>query len=241
MRKIWAKNRKLKEALTKAEESDKVKSAFIRNMGHEIRTPLNAINGFSQLLCSPSFEVTDSEKQEMKQRITDNVGVVTAIVNELLELSKGESQLPRTDVLITSVCRTAVGEAAARNHKNVTIDFTSHVADDLVISSDGDSIKRILDYLLDNALKFTREGTINLDCSREGHTLRLALTDTGIGVPEADRERIFDNFVKLSEFTEGVGLGLPVCRRLARQLGGDVVLDAGYHNGSRFVLTLPTK
>ena len=97
----------------------------------------------------------------------------------------------------------------------------------------------MLGHLMDNALKFTEQGSVTLQTQREGNQLLLSVSDTGIGIAEEDRQRVFDNFVKLSEYTGGVGLGLSICRRQAQAMGGDVKIDEDYSPGCRFVISLP--
>jgi signal transduction histidine kinase len=113
VRKIWAKNKDLRAALSRAEESDRMKSTFIQSMSHEIRTPLNAVSGFAGVICSPDYELSDAEKRDMQARISDNVAQITAIINDLLELSQSESEavIPdseKTDVCVNSLARTVI-------------------------------------------------------------------------------------------------------------------------------------
>lgn len=240
MLKIWARNKALKEALKKAEESDHMKGAFIRNMSHEIRTPLNAINGFSQLLCTPGYELDDEERRDMQVRITESVDSITNIVNELLELSQGESDMERKEVRPLDICREVVQVMNLKNTKGLDVTFATSLPDDFVMTTNGANVRRILLQLMDNAMKFTKEGSVTLTCEKAGSKVVFAVEDTGIGIDEKERERVFENFVKLDQYTGGVGLGLPVCQRLAGLIGGEVVLDATYEKpGSRFVLTLP--
>lgn len=241
VRKIWAGNKQLKVALARAEESDNMKSAFIRNMSHQIRTPLNAISGFSQVLCSPDYELDDKEKADLEKRITENVEVITDIVSELLDLSKGENQIQKEPVMPNAVCRAVLADVEPHNKNGLQVHFESELPDDDVFNSNEDSLRRMLSHLLENALKFTEKGFVILVCRREGDNMEFVVTDTGIGIPKESSEKVFMTFEKLNEYTGGVGLGLSICRQLARQLGGDVVLDTSYRDGARFVLTLPTK
>ena len=118
------------------------------------------------------------------------------------------------------------------------------VTDDFVFRSHGATITRILMHLLNNAQKFTEEGFIELRCvyDQESRRLNLMVTDTGIGIPEEDQDRIFDLFEKGSgNFKEGIGLGLPICRRLAQSIGAEVNIDKTYKTGCRFILSIPVK
>lgn len=248
MLKIWERNKLLKDALAHAEESDRMKSAFISNMSHEIRTPLNAVAGFSSLLVESGSEIGEAEKKDMQERITNNVELITSIVDEMLELSKSESesnlrpQTEYTDVWVNQLCRGVLRSMAMKAKKGVEMRFASKLPDDFVIRTHPATVKRILYHILDNAQKFTEQGYIELRCGvdKEKHQIKLIVTDTGIGIPKEDHGRIFDLFEKGNEnFKEGIGLGLPICRRLASSIGGEVQLDDSYTEGSRFILTIP--
>ena len=239
MLKIWDKNKELKDALMKAEESERMKSDFIRNMSHQIRTPLNAINGFSQLLCMDGYVVSAKEKREMMGRITENVGTITTIVAELLDMSRDDSVRVKTCLNVNSLCREVLEGFEVRNPKGLELTFDTALDDEFVIKSDETDVKRILSQLLDNALKFTEKGSVCLRCEQKNGQLQLTVTDTGIGIQAEHRKDVFDSFVKLDEYAGGVGLGLPISRRLARALGGDVTIDDTYTSGSRFIVTLP--
>ena len=241
VRKIWARNKELKLALDKAQESDRLKTAFIRNISHEVRTPLNAINGFSQLLCSSDFELSQEERQDMKDRISKNAETLTDIFSEVLEMSEGESLHSRSDVDVNTLCREMIKEQKKVNEKGLDIRYASSLPDDFKVHTNEPNVRLILRHLLDNAVKFTEKGGVTLKCEVIGQQLVMSVADTGIGIEPDNRERIFDNFVKLDDYADGVGLGLSLSRRLARLLGGDVTYDYGYTGGARFLFTLPIK
>jgi len=247
MLKIWERNKDLKEAMVKAQEADKMKSAFIRNMSHEIRTPLNAVAGFSQLISNPDVELGEEEKADMRQRIADNVEGITAIVDELLELSKSESEAAivsceqMSDVRCNDLCRSVMRSMADKCHKGVQLRFSSGLKDDFTLRTDSNKVMRILMHLLGNAQKFTEQGhiTVRTELVDRDRKLQISVTDTGVGIAEKDREMIFETFSKVDSFKEGIGLGLPICRRLAKSIGGTVSLDTTYTEGSRFLVTIP--
>ena len=243
MRKIWAKNKDLRTALRRAEESDRMKSTFIQSMTHEIRTPLNAVSGFAEVICSPKYELSDVEKRDMQMRISSNVEQIASIINELLELSQSESEdvIPdseKTDVGVNDLARTIVKERKGKQQTGVELRFTTNVSDDFKIRSNSYRLKNALTHLIDNAIKFTELGHVELRCEHDGNHTRFIVTDTGCGIKEEDRERIFDTFEKGDDFKNGVGLGLPICRRLIHSLGGEVSLDTAYTNGARFIITV---
>ena len=247
VRKIWANNRKLKEALVKAAESDQIKTMFIRNMSHEIRTPLNAVAGFSQIICNPDYDLSEDEKKDMQGRIISNVHVITSIINEVLELSKSESEgslvadADKVDVKCNDLARTVLHDVEGRQREGVELKFASNVTDDFTIRSSIYRLKSALTHLVDNAIKFTDNGYVELRCEKCGDNMQFLVTDTGVGIKEADKERIFETFLKIDDFKEGIGLGLPICRRLINSLGGEVSLDTTYSGGCRFVISLPVK
>ena len=243
MRKIWAKNKDLRAALSRAAESDRMKSTFIQSRSHEIRTPLNAVSGFAEVICSPNYELSDDEKRDMQMRITSNVEQITSIINELLELSQSESEdvIPdseKTDVLVNELASTVVKECKGKQKTGVELRFTTDISDNFKIRSNTYRLKNALTHLMDNAMKFTELGHVELRCEHYGDGVRFIVTDTGCGIKAEDQERIFETFQKVDDFKTGVGLGLPICRRLIRSLGGEVSLDATYTNGARFIITI---
>ena len=225
-----------------------MKSAFISNMTHEIRTPLNAIGGFSSVLCQPGIELSEEEKKNMRERITYNVDLITTIVNEVLELSKSESEKSRrpdsemTDVSINDLCRKLLHSRADDSHEGVETLFTTDVTDGFTVHTHPSSVNRILTHLFDNAQKFTEKGHIELRCEYDKgvRQIRLVVEDTGVGINPEDRDRIFGRFEKASDnFKEGIGLGLAISQRLASSIGGEITLDAAYTDGCRFILSIP--
>ena len=248
MRIIWKKNKKLVVALERAEESNRMKSAFINNMSHEIRTPLNAIGGFSSVLCQSGIDLSEEEKENMRERISYNVDLVTTIVNEVLEFSKSESEkirLPDSDmqdVIVNDLCRQLLHSKADDSNDRVETRFITDVADDFTVRTHPSTVNRILTHIFENAEKFTEKGHIELRCEHDkaAGQIRLIVEDTGVGIKPEDRDRIFDLFEKAADnFKEGIGLGLPICRRLASSIGAEITIDPDYTDGSRFILSIP--
>lgn len=242
MLKIWARGKELNAALSRAEESDHMKSAFIRHMTHEIRTPLNAVSGFSQILTNPDFGLSEEERIDMQHRISENVDLITTIVNELLELSKSESEgadteIVKTDVRCNEFCRALLEDRKDQGNPLVELRFASNLDDDYTFHTNAYRLRSSLGHLLDNAQKFTDIGHIELKVEATGRLLVFSVTDTGVGIDIKNRETIFEDFAKLNSFKEGIGLGLPITRRLITSLGGEVELDSTYTRGSRFVIT----
>ena len=123
--------------------------------------------------------------------------------------------------------------------KGVSVKQESQLADDFTLKTNENMLKRILAALMENAIKYTEKGNITIKASADEQQLTFVVEDTGCGIPKDQAEHIFDRFVKLDSFKEGIGLGLPLSRKLAQQLDGNVTLDTNYTEGARFIVTLP--
>jgi len=234
--------KELKEAYQRATESDKMKTAFIQNVSHEVRTPLNIISGFSQVIADP--ELTDSveERQHMASMMQKSAQQITTLIDEIIGLSLIETteKMRRDDAAhINRLLREVMTEY--RNHlsKDTNLQLETTLADDFTVQTNVNMLKRIVSALTENATKYTEKGHITLKASADEKTLTITVEDTGCGIPEKEAENIFGRFVKLNSFKEGIGLGLPLSRKLAKQLGGTVTLDTAYKDGARFIVTTP--
>ncbi len=237
-------NAELTKAKNRAQESDRMKSIFIRHVSHEIRTPLNIITGFTQVLNTPGYVPSENDRKDMMLRISENTDQITQIVNELLEMANMESMtdIEKNDETTASdLCQRAITDCNIAPTEKVDFILQNEVPDARLLKTNTNSVVKILRSLLQNAVKFTNEGQITLRVTLDEPKgqINFAVIDTGIGVPEEARERIFERFEKVNSFKEGIGLGLCVSRSLARRMGGDVTLaDTGSH-GSTFLLTMP--
>lgn len=239
----------LKLANEKALEASKMKMAFIRNISHEIRTPLNILNGFAQVLSGLGGQLSAEEKATISRSIDDNSRQISELVNKMLEMAETSSQTviecnDRTSA--QSIATGAVQQsgitqttAPAEPASPVTFQLLSHLKHEVLLTTNQTYATRALRHLIENARKFTRQGTVTLVLTATDEMAVFTVEDTGIGVPEEAREQIFGEFVKLDDFTSGTGIGLSLARNIARKLGGDIVLDAQYTTGARFIMTLP--
>ncbi|MCR4583254.1 MAG: HAMP domain-containing histidine kinase [Prevotella sp.] len=242
VKKIWKQNKELREALSRAEEGDRLKLAFLRSVNHEIRTPLNAVAGFTQVLCSPDYEMSNTEKETMKERVMNSVDEVTAMLGEMLDMASVESQMTdeeRCDVYVNEMCRARMKQKQSKCKSGVEMRFLTNVDNLYVIHTSQNRLEHILDNLLDNALKFTDKGHVSVHCQREGREFVISVADTGPGIPPEKAKTVFERFYKADDFQKGIGLGLSIASGLARTMGGKLTLDSGYTEGARFVLTLP--
>lgn len=254
-KKLDATNQQLILANERAEESSRLKTQFIQKISHEVRTPLNLLSGFSQVLVDRIIEITDEERQDICQKISQNSDRITHLMDRMLDLSlvNSKTRIECHDrVKVVKVAEQAVNNTAI--DKALHLDFTLNVdesAEDVTMITDMKSSVKALSLLLDNAQKFTQpqafraknsfdgKATVELDVSVEGQRVAFVVSDTGVGVPPEEAETIFEDFVQLDEFSHGAGIGLTIARSLARHMGGDVVIDKAYTSGARFVMTLP--
>ena len=236
--------KELKVAYDHALESDRLKTAFIQNVSHEVRTPLNIISGFSQIIAMPELTSNSEERQHMALMMQKNCHQITSLIDEMLELSFSESteDAVKEDVVeINDMLRDLLQENQPLVNPDTKLEFSTTINDDFTLTTNQVMLRRALSTLIDNAIKNTTEGTITMKASALGTTqLIIAVEDNGPGIPDDEAEHIFERFVKLDSFKEGLGLGLPLCRTLIRRLGGTVLLDRTFKGpGARFVISLP--
>ena len=234
--------KQLSKAYKKALESEKMKSAFIQNVSHEVRTPLNIISGFSQVIADPELTSSVEERQHIAGMMQNSANQVTKLIDEIIGLSLIEtSSTPQRNdtVNIRQMLESAIEENRNSATKDTELKIESQLPDDFTIKTNKIILYRIVCALTDNAVKYTEKGSVTLKVSTEGKNLRIAIEDTGCGIPASEAENIFGRFVKLDSFKEGIGLGLPLSRKLAEQLGGTVTLDTTYTDGARFIVTIP--
>lgn len=226
-------------ARNRAEESDRLKTAFLANMGHEIRTPLNAIVGFADLL--PVVE-SDEDRQQLISEIQMNNHKLLQIIDGLVSMSKVEAEAKslvraQTDIVpilkeIADNCRTLV------DGETVKI-VTQFPYNELLVNTDADKLREAIDNLMQNAIKFTDHGTITLGFSlAEGDRVRISVADTGKGIAPEDQQRIFERFIKVDDYIPGTGLGLSVAKSHIESLGGKIGVESAINKGSTFWVDL---
>ncbi len=226
----------LRKAKEVAEQSNWLKTMFIQNMSHEIRTPLNSIVGFSGVL----VDMLD-EKEEIGQYVAlieSNSKLLLKLVGDILDISilDSEVEIKHNAVDVNACCQASIDVAGASFDPGVRLIFEP-ACDELIINSNYNYIVQVLDNLLGNASKFTHEGSVTLayEVKKEENQLIFTVTDTGIGIPVEEQERVFERFVKLDNFSQGAGLGLSICRIVAERLGGYLRIDKGYTQGTRVI------
>lgn len=225
-----------------AEESNRLKTAFLANMSHEIRTPLNAIVGFSGILASTT---EDEETREYANLIETNNTLLLQLIGDILDLSKieaGSLDLFYSDFdlvyFMKGIEETVLQKMPADKPVKIIIE---HMPAEEYIQSDMNRIAQILLNLLNNAIKFTNEGSITVGYTHDQKFIKFYVKDTGIGISPNKINVIFDRFIKLDEFSQGTGLGLAVCKMIVENMGGKIGVESEEGKGSTFWFTLPYK
>ena len=240
------KNKELEIALDHAQESDRMKTAFIEHVSHEIRTPLNVITGFVQIISNSAYELDDEERDQMMNDISKNTMEITNIVNELLEMAQDESIAHyecNDDVRLNQLCQSVINQTTLLSDGRIEVTFNSQLNNQYVLRTNRQALNKILSQLLKNAVKFTEKGMVELKIRERiaNGGIEFSITDTGVGIAEEHQEKIFERFYKVDPFKQGLGLGLTMSRRIAELLGGTLDIDKEYKKGARFVLVLPIR
>jgi len=240
---------KMEEARIKAEESDRLKTAFLANISHEIRTPMNAIIGFSKMIGSSEFD--DYEKSKFIEIIITNGKLLLTLINDMISLSKIESntlvvkKVPcRINDMMVGLYKEFGYELEER--KNITLKVNCENSNPkFTVITDAVLLLSIMQKLIDNGIKFTEEGEVEfgyriLDKTNE---IEFYVRDTGIGIAKADQEKIFERFHQLDNRTvrayEGTGLGLSISQHHVRLLGGTLLVESKLKKGSIFSFSIP--
>ena len=234
----------LKAAKVKAEESNRLKSAFLVSMSHEIRTPMNAIVGFSDLL----MEDEGDEKKQFAAIIQKCSTQLLKLIDDVLQLSRLQSEkMPVDNIgfkaaeLVTDVYR-MFNLPHLKKELDITISIPGQY-EDLVMQSDAGKIRQVLTNFVANAMKYTLEGSVKLGFDLQNGFVEFYVTDTGIGIPEKEQQKIFESFYRseqaISSAIEGTGLGLSIAKELVELMGGVIGVSSGPNKGSRFFFSIP--
>jgi signal transduction histidine kinase len=229
------------DARNHAEESDRLKSAFLANITHEVRTPLNAIVGFSDVL---PMAQSEEERNELIKLIKQNNAHLLRLFDDMMNISKLEAgnqgEIVKDTFELTPLFRELADKyLAVALDKGLSISL-DETAEPVLVHTDRDRLKEILNQYMNNAVKFTSTGGITLGSDKTPSSIRIWVRDTGKGIP-ADKcnEHLFERFVKVDDFVAGTGLGLSICRSLADVLGGQVGVESVYGQGSTFWVEVP--
>lgn len=225
-------------AKEKAEESDKLKSAFIANISHEIRTPLNAIVGFSRII---SETESSNERQEYFSIVDENNTRLLGLINEILDISKIESgivEFNEEPMNLHALCQDVLHTNALRCANNCKLVFDD-CDRQLIIKSDKGRLTQVFNNLIGNAVKYTKEGFINFGYIQKEDYIECYVKDTGSGIDAENLDRVFERFVKTDSYTQGTGLGLSICKSIVERMGGHISVRSTKGVGSIFYFRLP--
>jgi signal transduction histidine kinase len=228
-----------------AMEAGSAKGRFLANMSHELRTPLNAIIGFTRLV-SRNADGLPARQVDNLSKILLSAEHLLALIEDILDLSRVEAGAMPVDVGETNVAEVLreVTDSLEPLVERPRVRLLADVAPRLPrVLTDRDKLKQILLNLVSNAIKYTDDGSITVRADAAGGRLRVGVSDTGLGIPEGELGRVFDEFHRAetngARSRSGTGLGLPISRRLARALGGDITVESRLGVGSTFTLDLP--
>lgn len=243
---LWRKNRQLTRAKEKAEENERLKSIFLQNMSHEIRTPMNGIIGFLSLLKEPDL---DPESRDKYIDIVNKSGKrLLTTINNIIEISKIDSR--QIDVSNTVVDLIEVTNfyyyffLPQAKEKNLALILNNNIPPEKAfIKTDKFILDNILTNLINNALKFTNKGSVEIGNSIEGDKIKFYVKDSGIGIPEDRQNAVFERFVQanlnMTRAHEGSGLGLSIVKAYVEILKGEIWLESKEGTGTTFTFTIP--
>ncbi len=240
---------RLSEAKMRAEESDMLKSSFLANMSHEIRTPMNAIVGFSDLVLNQP-DITISEAKEYVKTINGSGEYLMNIIGNILDVSLIDTKqlkVSKSIVNISSVFTdlTVLYDPKVKANKGVSLIFTNPPKyKEIIFSTDEYRLKQVLINLINNAFKFTKDGEINVGFTIKKSMIEFYVRDTGIGIKNEQRSKIFDRFVKAEQDekvtkAKGTGLGLAISKGIVEVLGGKIWVKSTLGKGAAFYFTIP--
>ncbi|MBQ7513266.1 MAG: HAMP domain-containing histidine kinase [Prevotella sp.] len=228
------------DARNHAQESDRLKSAFLANISHEVRTPLNAIVGFSDVLP----HIQDEEEREMLVKlIRQNNAQLLHLIDDMVNMSQleaGRGEVKKEQFGLSDLLAEVADRYKERSAESGVKLLVQTAGEDVQLYTDRNRLREIVNQYVSNGLKFTKKGSVTIGCDQTDQHVRIWVRDTGIGIPkEYCNDSIFDSFFKIDEFVPGTGLGLSICRNLAQSLGGRIGLESELGKGSTFWVDLP--
>ena len=226
----------------RAEKAFDMKNEFITNITNELRAPLNPIEGFSDILATPDYQLQAEEREALRGMIKDSSKHITRLIDELAEISFYESKksLPMNYTMSPNhLARHMVDTMRPHCKEGVRMYFESDLPDDYAVQTNQEAMEALLKHLLENAVKYTDKGVITLAVTEYEDCVRTSVTDTGRGIPPERREHVFETFRELGDNQKLQGLGLSICQAIVKLLGGKIWLDESYTDGTRFVYDVP--
>lgn len=229
-------NDELYSAKIKAEESDRLKSSFLQGISHEIRTPLNIIIGFTDIITQTEDE---EERKELNEIIKTHSNQMLKIVNDIVDISKIETNsviYHNKTFNLSDLLKEIETEFLKRISENVEFRINKL---DIQLTTDRERLYQIIFNLVDNSVKFTKSGKIELNSFESGNKIIITVEDSGIGIEKENLEKIFERFYKIDSFSPGAGLGLCLCKAMSNKMGGDIKVESTIGQGSKFYFYFP--
>jgi len=238
-------NGRLKEfsARKKAERSLATMHEFVNCIAYEMRDSLHAVSGFAQLLNVSADELAEDEKADLCNRIQQDTEELAKMVDKMIELSHYSvlTEVPRKDrILLNELCQKVVDEYDTKVNEDVELRLITNLPDHYAVQTNRECLKIVLRLLLDNAVRYTKQGHIDLTLSDYGHRERItfAVTDTGCGIPKDRQLTAFELYTRENGHLTSNGMGLNICKAVVRLLGGVIYVDPHYEGGARIIFDI---
>lgn len=234
-------NRRLDVAHKEVQKMSRIKSSFIQHITHELRTPLNSVVGFSAILAEGGL--SEEEAHEYSGQVERNSTYLLGLIDNIIDIADMDSQtadMPKESVDVNACCQECVDAVAGKQKAGVELQWIP-APEAPVIQTVHAWMSRVISLLLDNAMKFTEQGTIRLQCREDkaNNVVRFIIEDTGIGIPPELKDNVFERFFKVDSFTPGTGLGLSIARQVMDIVDGKIYLDTNYTHGVRVIVEWP--
>jgi len=243
---IATRTEELAAAMIKAQESDRLKSAFLAAMSHELRTPLNSIIGFTGVILQGLTGPLNEEQTKQLNMTRDSARHLLALINDVLDISKieaGQLEIRKQPFNMRQAVESTLRVVHPLVQRKSLQLVTSIDSDVGMLNNDRRRVEQVLINLVNNAIKFSEHGKVSIECRRRGSWLETSVHDEGIGIQPEDLDRLFKPFQQidtgLTRSHEGTGLGLAICKHLVTAMGGEITVESQWGVGSTFTFTLP--
>jgi signal transduction histidine kinase len=243
---VAKRTEELAAAMVKAQESDRLKSAFLATMSHELRTPLNSIIGFTGVILQGLAGPLNEEQTKQLNMTRASAHHLLALINDVLDISKieaGQLEIVKRPFDLRQAIENVLRVVQPLLQKKDLLLRTSIGSNVGIINQDRRRVEQVFINLVNNALKFTERGEVNIECQIREGWLETSVRDTGMGIKPENMHKLFKPFQQidtgLARSHEGTGLGLSICQRLVTAMGGEITVESQWGVGSTFTFTLP--